>query len=59
MRRKLDPAEKRRLQAERGRIERADFPNIDIEVIVEDYTYGNGDAIIRVVSRGVKSLPEK
>jgi hypothetical protein len=40
---------------ERERIERADFPNVEIEVIVEDYTYANGDPIVRVISRGVKS----
>ena len=51
MMRKLDPNEKRRLQAERERIERADFPNVEIEVVVEDYTYANGDPIIRVISR--------
>ena len=57
MTRKLDPAEKRRLQAERERIERADFPNVEIEVIVEDYTYANGEPVVRVVSRGVKPKP--
>ena len=54
MRRELDPAEKRRLQGERERIERADFPNVEIEVIVDDYTYANGELVARVVSRGVK-----
>jgi hypothetical protein len=59
MMRKLDPNEKRRIQAERERMERADFLNLDIQVVVEDYTHANGEPVVRVISRGVKSIPEK
>jgi hypothetical protein len=54
MQRKLDKDEKLRLQAERYATERAANPTAHIEVIVEDYTYANGDPIVRVVRRGVK-----
>jgi hypothetical protein len=49
MRRKLSQEEKLWIQAERYLAERADFPDADIGVIVEDYTYPDGTPIIRVV----------
>lgn len=55
--RMLGAVEKRRIREERERIERADFPNLDIQVIVEDYTYGNGEPVVRVIGRGVKPGP--
>ena len=54
MGRKLEPDEKLRIQAERYEIESAAFPDADIEVIVDDDTYANGEPKIRVVSRGKK-----
>jgi hypothetical protein len=55
---KLDFAERRRIYDERLATERLAFPSAAIEVIVEEYTYANGDAIIRVVRGGGNAKPE-
>jgi hypothetical protein len=51
MRRKLNMDEKRLVQAERYKIEQASFPNLEIEVVVDDYTWDNGEPNVRVVRR--------
>jgi hypothetical protein len=54
MRRKLSDGEKSQLRGERLERERRAFPAIDIDVIVEDFTWANGEPIIRVISHGAK-----
>jgi hypothetical protein len=49
MRRKLTPEEKLQIMAERYAVESAAFPEMDIEVVVEDFTYGNGEPNVRVI----------
>jgi hypothetical protein len=51
MRRKLDPDEKLRIKTERQKIESAAFPDAEIEVVVDDFTYANGEPNVRVVRR--------
>jgi hypothetical protein len=51
MRRKLSTDEKHLVQAERYKIEHASFPNLEIEVVVDDYTGDNGEPNVRVVRR--------
>lgn len=50
MRRKLDLAEKLHIQQERLRLEESGFPEMNIAVFVDDYTYANGEPQVRVVS---------
>ena len=49
MRRKLTETEKQRIRAERLERERKTFPSLNIDVVVEDYTWANGEADVRVV----------
>jgi hypothetical protein len=51
MQRKLSEQEKEQIRAKRLEEEREAFPEIDIEVIVDDYTYGNGEPVVRVIRR--------
>jgi hypothetical protein len=49
MRRKLTPDEKLQIMTERYAIESAAFAGMNIEVIVDDYTWANGEPNARVV----------
>jgi hypothetical protein len=51
MRRKLSPDEKDKLRAERLALEREAFPDFDVDVIVEDFTWANGEPVVRVIRR--------
>ena len=57
MRRRLSQEEKDKLKAERAAAEREAFPNIDFEIVVEDFTWANGEPIIRVVRRNPSEKP--
>ena len=49
MRRKLTPDEKLQIMTERYAIESAAFAGMNIEVVVDDYTWANGEPNVRVV----------
>jgi hypothetical protein len=49
MRRKLTETEKQRIRSEGLERERNAFPTLNIDVVVEDYTWANGEANVRVV----------
>jgi hypothetical protein len=51
MRRKLTETEKEKIRSERLATEHKAFPNMDIDVVVEDFTWANGEPIVRVIHR--------
>jgi hypothetical protein len=50
VRRKLDPTEKLRIGQEQLEVEKAAFPETNITVVVDDYTYANGEPQVRVIA---------
>ena len=52
MRRHLTADEKAEIHDERLDAERKAFPELNIEVVVEDFTFATGEPIVRVISRG-------
>ena len=54
MRHQLSDDEKRQIAAARLTTERASFPGAELDVIVEDFTYANGEPNVRVISHGAK-----
>jgi len=51
MLRRLSAEEKEQIRAERLQFERQSFPEADIDVIVDDYTWATGEPRVRVVRR--------
>jgi hypothetical protein len=51
MRRKLTEIEKVKIRSERLAAEQKAFPGLDIDVVVEDFTWANGEPIVRVIHR--------
>lgn len=49
MRRKLTETEKETIRSERLATEQKAFPNTNIDVVVEDFTWANGEPIVRVI----------
>ena len=52
MRRRLSDEEKAELRNEQLYAAREAFPEMDIEVIVEDFTLASGEPHVRVISKG-------
>jgi len=51
MRRKLTETEKPKIRLERLATEQKAFPGMDIDVVVEDVTWANGEPTVRVIHR--------
>ena len=49
MRRLLTSEEKQEIATARYAVEKAAFPDFDIEIVVSDYTYANGEPDCRVI----------